>query len=972
MSSKGVAPALPNEEDMSLDWDSVVHEVSGDDQGPDDIVDIPSIPEGQSSVSIDAPSTVPSDEDWQAAINEMPTGVQGQTNNVRTDKGESQIIVQNSSTGKKEENSTRSRVASPWEVADVPDETDNIITDDLLGFDDQPIEANPSKSSTEEFHDTISKASSAKDGKLEQLTDSRPTSPWEVEDIPDEKNTSSYPMEDIVNREKIEKTGSDEDATIKSEGSDGDFVLTPVPSYDASTKIDETETRTTNLWDQILEEPSDMNSDVRGRGTVVKQETISTEVDQQQVINGIPSTHMSSSEEEDEEGFILAKSRTEDAEPDRNLQQIDLLKVQEDREKIAKAAKLAASFMLGGVKAEDKGEPESQSTAPVRPESKVISEPELEPSISGENVLNSSVEPALEPLVTVATELESLTSAKASSRLKSSESDHVKEARPDLDPMTKAESKSIKLTELNPKPTSLPESAPEILLAKSTEALENLSPSTTLETNDQVLISVEEKTVADEELNVVKRENPFDDEKDEDLVILEPPKLDQNDDKSSKNVTAFDPFAGAGDAGAAACALRTLPTSSITPVTTSKPEVQANPMINAGPATTAFAAAISIPSPTPFTTGAPTVTTSHNSVEQKPPLSPKKLSSPKSFRIANENKPSPNEKESREIEMTSVPPKKSLLQKARNKVETDFDDCASYQRWEDNESDDVSQMSSGFLSHNPTVKSTARSTRFEFTKHTLTQQEAAMEQARKLNNNRVRVVPLIFCGLFAIVTGVFGCMYAQFTCHFATGKAQAGEYQGEFYVKAGLWKYSPIESAFAGSSYCYSYTQGYGAMLEKISRFFGILALSAGTFSVVVLWAFLLTVRTNEFYWKLGVKSALAAGFFQCGTFFMFKSEHCAQVGCSMGPGSFVSFLAVITWFTMSYEMHHNSPISAQIKFNKPSASSWWGSSFFPMFEKDTDKRHVPSLAEAFRRKQQFPPQESVSYVPPHRDNCPV
>ena len=74
----------------------------------------------------------------------------------------SQAIVPNSSAANEEDaDSARSRAASPWEVANDPDATDNdIMTGDLLGFDDLPVERNPSTYNEEELEGSASKPSS--------------------------------------------------------------------------------------------------------------------------------------------------------------------------------------------------------------------------------------------------------------------------------------------------------------------------------------------------------------------------------------------------------------------------------------------------------------------------------------------------------------------------------------------------------------------------------------------------------------------------------------------------------------------------------------------------------------------------------------------------------------------------------------------------------------------------------------------
>mmetsp|Transcript_2739 Transcript_2739/g.3890 ORF Transcript_2739/g.3890 Transcript_2739/m.3890 type:complete len:607 (+) Transcript_2739:68-1888(+) len=192
-----------------------------------------------------------------------------------------------------------------------------------------------------------------------------------------------------------------------------------------------------------------------------------------------------------------------------------------------------------------------------------------------------------------------------------------------------------------------------------------------------------------------------------------------------------------------------------------------------------------------------------------------------------------------------------------------------------------------------------------------------MNSALPMAKRRVKVVRMFVIGLIGLFGGLMGSIYVQLSCHFATGYANVGMNDEEFSLHAGLWKYSPIDSVFMGYSYCSPYNSNNSSNPPIISRIFGLIALVVGTYSLIVLWFYLIMIRTSATYWSFAVRMALIASICQALTLLFYRGDFCANHQCGMGPGSLITFLSSISWLCLGYDMSHNSPILAMVTLKK-------------------------------------------------------
>lgn len=180
-----------------------------------------------------------------------------------------------------------------------------------------------------------------------------------------------------------------------------------------------------------------------------------------------------------------------------------------------------------------------------------------------------------------------------------------------------------------------------------------------------------------------------------------------------------------------------------------------------------------------------------------------------------------------------------------------------------------------------------------------------------LAKKRVSVVQLLAFGLVGILVGFLGSLYVQSTCHFVSAQVQVGDDGQEFDLHYGLWKYSPVESAFQGYKFCYEYDDGYSYDAPRFSRGSSLAALVAFTFSLVNLWVYLIFGKATRILWEAAVRGSLMAGFLQLSTMAVFLGPICRQAECTLGPGATVSLCASAVYFMMAFEMHYNSPIQS-------------------------------------------------------------
>lgn len=187
-----------------------------------------------------------------------------------------------------------------------------------------------------------------------------------------------------------------------------------------------------------------------------------------------------------------------------------------------------------------------------------------------------------------------------------------------------------------------------------------------------------------------------------------------------------------------------------------------------------------------------------------------------------------------------------------------------------------------------------------------------------LARKRVRVVQLLVFGLLGFLLAFLGSFYVQTTCHFANAEVSVGANGEVFDLHYGLWKYSPIDSAFQGYSYCTKYDDDYTDDAPLVSRIAGIASLLAGSYSLCVMWAYLIFGRASYKLWGYAVFMSLIAAISQGLTFMFFAGAVCQRNACTLGPGSAMGIVSTIMWVLLAYEMYYNMPTSVMMTHIDP------------------------------------------------------
>lgn len=176
-------------------------------------------------------------------------------------------------------------------------------------------------------------------------------------------------------------------------------------------------------------------------------------------------------------------------------------------------------------------------------------------------------------------------------------------------------------------------------------------------------------------------------------------------------------------------------------------------------------------------------------------------------------------------------------------------------------------------------------------------------------NKRVRVVQLLMIGLVGLLFGWLGNFFVSSSCYFASIDVNVGEDSDVFSLRFGIWNYSPVDSALNGYKYCYPYGGSHVGDAPVVSRIANVLALALGTYSLVVLWCYLITGRAASFLWKVAVYAAFLAGICQLFTLYFFFGTMCRTKDCEPGPGALTSIVTAIAWIVLGAELHYNCPI---------------------------------------------------------------
>eukprot|EP00339_Tiarina_fusa_P025758 CAMPEP_0117072254 /NCGR_PEP_ID=MMETSP0472-20121206/50855_1 /TAXON_ID=693140 ORGANISM="Tiarina fusus, Strain LIS" /NCGR_SAMPLE_ID=MMETSP0472 /ASSEMBLY_ACC=CAM_ASM_000603 /LENGTH=1085 /DNA_ID=CAMNT_0004796281 /DNA_START=84 /DNA_END=3341 /DNA_ORIENTATION=+ len=182
-----------------------------------------------------------------------------------------------------------------------------------------------------------------------------------------------------------------------------------------------------------------------------------------------------------------------------------------------------------------------------------------------------------------------------------------------------------------------------------------------------------------------------------------------------------------------------------------------------------------------------------------------------------------------------------------------------------------------------------------------------------LARKRVRVVQLLIVGLVALLVSFLGNLWIQSSCHFVSAAVEVGDRGQVFDLHYGLWKYSPIDSAFQGYAYCFQYDDEYTGDAPLFSRWFSCLALVGGSFSLAVLWIYLIFGRGNTFTWDLAVYTAGMSGCLQIATLIILAGPVCQRDECSLGPAGILSIVASVVYFILAFEMYYNTPMASWV-----------------------------------------------------------
>lgn len=171
---------------------------------------------------------------------------------------------------------------------------------------------------------------------------------------------------------------------------------------------------------------------------------------------------------------------------------------------------------------------------------------------------------------------------------------------------------------------------------------------------------------------------------------------------------------------------------------------------------------------------------------------------------------------------------------------------------------------------------------------------------------------LIKAGIALLLGGCAGSYFAETTCHFVSIKKYIGYYAEPFHLHAGMYEYTSLDSAFTGHEFCLPYDDYYSSSEPIIPQIAGKIAIVFGAIASLVLWIFLIIMKTNKFFWYLGIFCAVTAALAQLATFYFFFDDVCSEEFCSIGPGSFMAAVAVLCYALVAREMYHNSPLPRQ------------------------------------------------------------
>mmetsp|Transcript_37253 Transcript_37253/g.86906 ORF Transcript_37253/g.86906 Transcript_37253/m.86906 type:complete len:812 (-) Transcript_37253:133-2568(-) len=194
--------------------------------------------------------------------------------------------------------------------------------------------------------------------------------------------------------------------------------------------------------------------------------------------------------------------------------------------------------------------------------------------------------------------------------------------------------------------------------------------------------------------------------------------------------------------------------------------------------------------------------------------------------------------------------------------------------------------------------------------------DAIVQLTPQMARKRTRVFQLFCIGLAVLIFGFFGAVYTLTSCNFTSTDVIFGDddYQNnQMDIHYGLWKYSPLDSAFDGYPYCIGYFENEFGAPPKVASVASLLSVLFGFLALAVMWYYLITCVTHYLAWEIASVLFVLSGLLQSCTFLFFKSDICEDEdhNCVIGPGATASIFATFMWFVGAAEMHLNKPLQA-------------------------------------------------------------
>lgn len=189
------------------------------------------------------------------------------------------------------------------------------------------------------------------------------------------------------------------------------------------------------------------------------------------------------------------------------------------------------------------------------------------------------------------------------------------------------------------------------------------------------------------------------------------------------------------------------------------------------------------------------------------------------------------------------------------------------------------------------------------------QEEGEFIKSTSIARKRERVVQLLTIGLLSFLIAFLGGFLVMASCHFVSVSIKDESNGKDFDLHFGLWKYSPLDSAYQGYSYCNHYDGNFISQAPWIGRISSLVSLLGGGFSLTVLWLYLVLGKCVQNMWTIAIYSAALSGALELSTLSIFFGPICSEDTCKLGPGGAISIVAGCFYFVLAFEMHYNTPL---------------------------------------------------------------